>query len=247
MTARNEGDAGLNIVAKIKGHILVTRPEIDAVEIANVLRAKNYDVTSSAFLKISFLKKPLDDLNFYSGLVFTSVNGVRAFCHNSDLRDLPVWSVGEHTSQAAKEAGFQNITTAGGNVAYLTQMLMEHASNKPYLYIRGAHISKPIRDVRLEEVVLYESEKIIEIPFELKKLICAGNLTHVVFFSKRTAQSFIEAIEASQYAPLLKEGLKTTMALCLGDSMVECLSVLPWQDIKIAKNANRDSLIAILN
>ncbi len=231
----------------MKGHILVTRPEADAIEVTQALRAKNYEVTATAFLKINLLRQSLGDLSAYGGLIFTSANAVRAFCHNSAVRDLRVWSVGEHTSKAARKAGFNDIRTADGNVAYLTEMLGQHEFDKPYLYIRGRHISKPIRNVQLKEIVLYEGEKLTEIPLETKNIICAGGFTHIMFFSKRTAESFAEAVEASEYAPLLKEGLKTTMALCLGDSMVECLSVLPWQDIKVAKNANRDSLFAILN
>ena len=59
-------------------------------------------------------------------LAFTSRNGVRAFAALTPERGLPVFTVGDATAQAAREAGFAEVTSASGDVAALAALIAQH-------------------------------------------------------------------------------------------------------------------------
>lgn len=65
---------------------------------------------------------PLDvrlDLTGVGALAFTSANAVRAYAALTPRRDLPVWTVGVSTAQAARQAGFERVEAGDGDVADL--------------------------------------------------------------------------------------------------------------------------------
>ena len=232
----------------MRGSVLITRPEADAKEIATLVKSKNYQVVCESFLEIIYHKTPLPDLSVYGALVFTSANAVRAFCKNSAKRDLAVFTVGDYTAAEAKAVGFENIQSAAGNIDDLIKLLGRSSSDKPYLYIRGEHVSKTLDindpQIDIEEMVLYGAEKKGEISDNSLALLAQGAFSHILFFSTRTAEGFIDIVQGQKD---LSEGLKTSKALCLGVSMVQCLSVLPWADVQVADHPTRQGMLALLD
>jgi uroporphyrinogen-III synthase len=97
------------------------------------------------------------------------------------------------------------------------------------------------------EKILYHTEKIEEIPDICVQSIIKGKFSHILFYSKRTAENFVSAMQNHTDFESLKEGLKMTQALCLGESMVQCLSVLSWQNVKVATEPNQESLLALFD
>ncbi len=229
------------------GMVLITRPEEDAKSIADDIVQKGYGVFLESFLTVVFDGEIIPDISRYSGLIFTSKNGVRAFCAQEKNRDLLVFTVGKNTADEARKVGFLDIKSADGDVSSLSVLLSDYPAKKPYLHIRGEHIARPIQSqnkgVQIEEKVLYHTEKIDKISKECAEIIQKNGLSHVLFFSKRTAESFVSAI--CTYG--LEAGFKRTKALCLGDSMIESLSVLPWDEIIVAARFNRDGMLALLD
>lgn len=228
--------------------VLITRPEVDAKEIAALVEEKNYQVVCEPFLEVIYHKTSLPDLSTYGGLVFTSANAVRAFCQNSAERDLAVFTVGDYTALEAKAAGFEKISSASGNIDDLEALLSQSPSDMPYLYIRGEHISKKLEindpKITIEEAVLYYTEKKQDISAQSLALLAEGAFSHVLFFSARTAEGFIDIVQSQDG---LFEGLKSSKALCLGASMVECLTVLPWADVQVASHPTRQGMLALLD
>lgn len=228
--------------------VLITRPEADAKEIAALVEEKNYQVVCEPFLEVIYHKTSLPDSSAYGGLVFTSANAVRAFCQNSTERDLSVFTVGDYTALEAKAAGFEKISSASGNIDDLEALLSQSPSERPYLYIRGEHISKKldINDpkITIEEAVLYHTEKKQDISDQSLALLAEGAFSHILFFSTRTAESFVDITHKREG---LSEGLKSSKALCLADSMLQCLSVLPWADVQVAGHPTRQGLLALLD
>lgn len=78
-------------------------------------------------LTIRPLPQAVLDLDGVSALAFTSVNGVTAFAALTDRRDLPVFTVGDATAEAARKAGFRDVTSADGAIADLAALLDAHA------------------------------------------------------------------------------------------------------------------------
>lgn len=228
-----------------RGRVLITRPIEDCGVIQDALIAKNYDVICKPFLKVILHDIELPNLQQYAGLIFTSQNGVRAFCKNSNFRDIAVFTVGQNTADEAVKQGFKTIHNADGTVEDLGALIAVQKADKPYLYLRAREVSKDLAalcgNVQIEENIIYHTEKIDEIDNDIEWY----ELSHVLFFSRRTAQAFVAAVRAHPRAGEIEMGLKRTKALCLGHAMVESVSVLPWQEIIIANRPNREGMLAL--
>lgn len=223
--------------------VLVTRPMEDAGLLAKFLEEKGYKVVCTPFLKVVFHDKLLNDLEHYSGLIFTSRNAVRSFCHNEKNRLLPVYTVGDATQDLALELGFKDVQSASGSVRDLKAILPSHKADNPLLYICGAHISHDLSAEGIQSETLYRTEKIDKIDKNTFNMIKEGVFSDILFFSTRTAEAFVNFILKNQ----LEQGVAHTKALCLGASMIKSLSVLPWKSVEVAKSPDRESVLALLD
>lgn len=234
----------------MRGRVLITRPEVDANNFAEDIRQKGYEVSCEAFLNVIYDDISIPDLSQYSSLIFTSINGVRAFCQNTKDRILPVLTVGDKTQVEVRASGFEQTKSASGNVDDLIALLSKEQAEKPYLYCRGEHISRPLKEVvtgvSIEEIILYHTEKQQKISSGCAEIIKAGGFSHVLFFSKRTAESFVDCVLNHQDKEALESGLKSSKALCLGTSMIECVSILPWQEVRVASHSDSEGILALL-
>ncbi|HPD83770.1 MAG TPA: uroporphyrinogen-III synthase [Alphaproteobacteria bacterium] len=227
--------------------ILVTRPEQDSLPIKKILESKSYKVLCEAFLEVVFDDVALPDLQNYDGLILTSANAVRAIKGKITYFDLPVFCVGNQTKQEAQAIGLKNIKSTSLTVKGLIEILSKQAGDKRYLYLRGQHISKDLKKiltaVRLEEVTVYHTEKIKQINSSLERDIEKEAIDFVLFYSKRTAEAFVEWVQMHH----LEDFLRRTKALCLGDSMVKSVSVLQWKDIIVAMNPHQNGILALID
>lgn len=87
---------------------------------------RGLDPLVAPLIDIRPLPTDLPDLSAFDGLIFTSRNGVAAF---ADLGpppkafDLPVFTVGEATAEAARQAGFAPVRSADGDVQALADLI----------------------------------------------------------------------------------------------------------------------------
>ena len=103
------------------------------------------------------------DLDAVSALVFTSQNGVAAFAALSPGRDLPVFTVGDATAEAARVQGFRSVGSAGGALADLAALLIAEAPRDGWVLLPGAR--EPAGDlsamaspaIRVRAVPVYET------------------------------------------------------------------------------------------
>jgi uroporphyrinogen-III synthase len=234
----------------MKNVVLITRPEEDATAIAYALNQRGYTAFCEPFLEIHDVDADLPDLNKYNALVFTSANGVRAFCRISGRRDIPVYTVGDNTLAEARRFQFEHYKSAKGDADDLAALLSSEQKDQPVLYIRGQNVSKSLSelapDVHFDEVVLYQSAEPEKISANCLDLFLDGAFSHILFFSVRTAESFVKLVGKEQESGRMEEALKRTKALCLGPSMIECLSVLPWQEIAVATSPDREAMLDLL-
>lgn len=100
--------------------ILVTRSEPGASETASRLRAAGF----AAIVEPVFTIAPIAaDLPAFDALAFTSANGARQFARLSPRRDVAVFCVGARTAEAAREAGFNDVVSADGDVNALADLV----------------------------------------------------------------------------------------------------------------------------
>ena len=100
----------------------VTRTAPGASATAARLTGMGHQPLVSPLLAIEPLH-PEMDLAGVAALAFTSGNGVDAFARLADRRDLPVFTVGDATADAAAAAGFADVRSAGGDVTDLAALI----------------------------------------------------------------------------------------------------------------------------
>jgi len=143
-------------------HILFTRPEIDSVYSAKKFIQLGHQV--SVFPILNIVKKKIIDINFtnYNSVVFTSSNAV--LCLDQNIQsNVRCFCVGEVTAAQAKQKGFNNIITAGGNYLQLKEMILNIADKNDgkFLYIRGEDIAHNLEEdlkasgYRIDSVINY--------------------------------------------------------------------------------------------
>jgi uroporphyrinogen-III synthase len=188
--------------------ILVTRPHPDNEATAASLRTRGYDVLMAPVLKLEPVAFQEEDETDYAGLIVTSANAVRAVAprlQESRLLRLPLFAVGEHTASAAREAGFSQVISAGGDAAALRDKVVQSARDKlvkkksTLLYLAGADLS---RDLAGElgaagfEVVTQTTYRMIPVA-HLPRDVCEGfaaqGIEAILHYSRRSARAFLEA------------------------------------------------------
>lgn len=126
--------------------ILVTRSEPGASETAARLTALGYQPIVEPLFAIAPIDVTVPD---FDALAFTSANGVRRFAVLSLRRDAPVFCVGARTAEAAREAGFADVTSADGDVVALGDLILARLPAGKRLLHAGNAESRGDLSVRL--------------------------------------------------------------------------------------------------
>src|SRR4051794_23544552 len=130
--------------------ILVTRPQPDNETTAAALRARGFAVLPAPLLRFEAVAFQDDPDTRYGAIIVSSANALRAFdgqLAGSRLLGLPLFAVGEKTAEAARRAGFADITVADGNAAALRDLIVAGVRGKTLkkagalLYLAGADLA----------------------------------------------------------------------------------------------------------
>lgn len=130
--------------------VIVTRAEPGAAETVERLKTLGLEPIRSPVLTLSARDEPLPDLSAFSGLIFTSANGVRFFAEASELRALPVWCVGPATASEAVREGFSPVHQSSGDAHDLAHFIAHHwtaETPKQLLHIANAAARGVVREV----------------------------------------------------------------------------------------------------
>jgi uroporphyrinogen-III synthase len=237
--------------------LLVTRPPPDAERTAAALRHAGHQVDMAALLRIEPI--PQVDLGAgpWSALVVTSANAVRALeAHprRAAFAGLRVFAVGRRTAAAARAAGFRDVIAAGGNVRELVLCLREwarpeHVGETPLLYLAGQDRSGDLagdlaaHGLTVTTAVVYRAVKIDGFPPAVAAALAAGQIDGVLHFSRRSAQTYIDAARA---AGVLESALRAAH-FCLSAQVAEPLAQAGAADIRVAERPNEALLLALID
>lgn len=122
--------------------VAVTRALPEAEATAARLRKLGHEAVLAPLLRIE--ARPFDaDVQNVQALLFTSVNGVRAFASASDARRLRVLCVGDATAAAARKEGFLDARSADGDVDALAAMAIDvlDAAGGKVVHVSGADVA----------------------------------------------------------------------------------------------------------
>lgn len=214
--------------------VWVTRAEPGATRTAERLTALGFEPVVVPLLATRFLT-PVLDLTGITGLAFTSVNGVTAFCRLSGARALPVFAVGDTTAQAARDAGFSHAQSASGDLYALATLIQNAELSGPVLHpvarepagdlsaLVGAAIT--IRSVAVYETI--ETEPSTPPAFDA-----------VLIHSPRAARALAKTLSGI--------AMGDTRAIAISLAAAEPLAGLDLTQIRIADAPNETAMIAAL-
>ena len=100
--------------------LVLTRPQDDSERFAPILRAHGHDVLIAPLMRVETIEAALRP--HWGAIVITSANAATAIASHpvhAQLVTLPVYAVGKRSADAARQAGFANVATAGGIAAEL--------------------------------------------------------------------------------------------------------------------------------
>jgi uroporphyrinogen-III synthase len=228
-------------------HALITRPLEDAKPLADLLQARGVDCVVEPLLEIVAKPDAEIDLDGVQALLFTSANGARAFASHSTRRDLQVLTVGEGSAEAARAAGFNDVTSASGDVDALATLAIARLSPQGGALFHGA-ASALAGDLQgkleaagftLRRSVLYEAKAATAFSPETRMNLALGGIDMVLLFSPRTARTFAELWRGAE-----RPSLHKTTALCLSGAVAREVAELGWQRIETAAKPDQESMLA---
>ncbi|MBN8965547.1 MAG: uroporphyrinogen-III synthase [Rhizobiales bacterium] len=173
--------------------LLVTRP---------ALRAQGHDVMLAPMLRI----EPVVDADFgappWSAVLLTSANAARTLAihpRRDELAALPVLTVGSGTADAARAAGFADVTSADGDARDLVRLVAARfaGAKAPLLYLAGADRAADVAgalapyDLAVHTVVAYRAMAMTVFPSDARAALEAGAIEAVLHFSRRSAESYL--------------------------------------------------------
>lgn len=191
--------------------VLVTRPAPDNERTASALRARGFDVLLAPMLRFEPVALPPDASRDAAAVIVTSSNALRAAgpqLAGSRLLQLPLFAVGGHTAEAAREAGFTDVMSADGDADALRALVTERVTTgfagarTTLLYLAGTDISRDLASELAErgfDVVtqtVYRMAQVAALPREACEAFAANGIEAVLHYSRRSAVAFVAAIRA---------------------------------------------------
>jgi uroporphyrinogen-III synthase len=228
---------------------LVSRPREDAERIAAPLRAMGVEVVSEPLLVVVPVAGPNVDLTGVQAVLVTSANGARALATAVERRDVPVFAVGDQTARAARDLGFANVESAGGDVETLAALVRSrlepsrgsllHAAGSTHAGDLAGSLGADGFDVRVAR--LYDARPTAALSASLRASLEAGGIDAAFFFSPRTARTFVEHVRKAGLADKL--GAVTGYALSPAVAR-ELDSILPGR-VRVAGQPTQDALLDV--
>ena len=148
--------------------LLVTRPDPDGERTAATLRARGCEVLAAPLLQVELLADAVLGVGPWSALAMTSTNAAHAAGRHprrAELTPLPVFAVGRRTADAARAAGFGDVTSADGDMSDLVRLIGARCRTDapPLLYLAGEDRAGDLAGdlaaagVRVATVVVYRA------------------------------------------------------------------------------------------
>lgn len=226
---------------------IITRAQPGAAETAAlVAQLRLQPIISPALQLAASPDVTLPDLSAYSGLVFTSANGVRFFAERHARRDLTAWCVGPATLAAAAAAGFSDRQASAGDAKDLAALIMRArpASAGPLLHIAN----RAARGVLAEQLnsngyqvsfcPLYHAKPAASLSPEALQAISQSGRCHLIIHSAKGADAFCQLAKHLPLAHLV--------ATAISKQAAGPLKNLTLDAIHIAAAPNETALMAKL-
>ncbi len=217
--------------------VWITRTQPSASQTAAAFKRAGFGVITAPLLTVE-PETHIAPLPERAVLIFTSQNGVRAFCSSHAARNYPVVTVGDATAELARRLGFSNTRSAGGTSDDIAPLIAQSPDKQAqYLHISGNHVRGAVSQdlaamgLKSERCIYYRSAPVQAMPD-----INLSEVDIAAFFSPLAAQTL--ALLSPQTCHL--------KAVSISAATDDALGTLKFKERRIARAPTLKSLIAAL-
>ncbi len=230
--------------------MLVTRPEPDASDTAARLGALGIEAATCPLLIPETLDTSLPDPSGFAALVVTSAQALKSLDERGVLEryvHLPLYAVGDRTAEVAKSMGFAQAESASGAFADLVNLLAHAPVEGPILYPAARHLSGDLarslapfgRMVITTEI--YVMNPVEALPDAIATELASGAFDAVLFYSRRTAQTFVQ-VAGNGIDPELRAALGM---LCISEAVAEPLLDAHFVRVGLADHPSEEAMMGL--
>jgi uroporphyrinogen-III synthase len=228
--------------------ILLTRPEPDGSRSAARLRARGHDVILAPLMRGETLQADVDGP--FAAVLMTSANAARAAAAHprfAALSRLPTFTVGDHSAEAARAAGFAAVVSAQGALDDLVRLVAARFANARLLYLAGEDRAGDLaaelagHRIKVETAVVYRAVAATTLPPEVAQALGANQLDAVLHYSRRSAATLLQLAAAAG-------AVNTLLGLahyCLSDAVAVPLREAGARRIAVAPHPGESSLFGL--
>jgi uroporphyrinogen-III synthase len=235
--------------------VLITRPRAAATVLATRLAALGHEALLEPLLTIT--AEPDAQVRLATALqgaqavLFTSTNGVAGFAAVSERRDLRAFAVGDGTAAAARHAGFAEAESADADVEALATLVaakldpsagaLVHAAGRALAGDLAGRLARAGFTVR--QVPLYHALPADALSGPTVDAFGAGEIDAALFFSPRTAATFVRLARAAQ----IERSCARSAGIALSPAVAIELEGLPWRRIVVAEAPTEAAMLKALD
>ena len=231
--------------------ILVTRSQPNAAKTAAALRARGHEPIVAPLLEMELISEVDAKDGPWTAILLTSVNGLRgigSFASDKKWHGIPVFAVGDMTAKAARDMGFADVTSAGGNADDLATLAAARLIPPArLLYLAGEERAGDLagalraKGFEIDLVVVYRLVVAHDLPDPAAAAL-AGEIDGVLHFSRHSATTFLDAARNSN---LLDAALNKPVHFCLSEQVAMPLREAGAANIRVAARPNADALLEL--
>ena len=228
-------------------HVLLTRPLEDSIDLIKRFKDKGFTVSHLPLIKINKLDYPKLNSSEYKIIVFTSSNAIRNIdTKNFDKKSL-CFCVGDATEKTAKQKGFYNTFSAGGNVKNLRELILQNLEKKTekILYVSGELVSYDLdkdlikEGLNVQRLINYSVSHVEDISFDFLRQLKKKIPDIVYIYSQNSAVSFLNLIKKYE----LDDYWMKTNLMCIGEKTSSVLNELKWKKIFLFNPGEEEFLL----
>ncbi len=230
--------------------MLVTRPDPDAGDTAARLAALDIEAALCPLLSHQTLPTSLPDPAGFAAIALTSANALRALDERGVLdafKTLPAYTVGDRTAAAAEEMGFGFVQSAGGALGDLVELLAHAGIKGPIFYPaardHAGDLAKSLAPFGLMVITtqVYAMNAATELPPQILGELEDGSIDAVLFYSRRTAETFARLCEGKlSRLSRLELGM-----LCISEAVAEPLIDAHFVRVGLADHPSEEAMMAL--
>ena len=219
--------------------VWITRAQPEASATAERVRELGFEPVVEPVLEVQPVAEPVD-FEGVGALAFTSRNGVRALAALSPERGLPVFTVGDATAAAAREAGFAEVVSASGDVAALAELIGRRREGLAgeVLYLAPEEPARDLAQALADRGVPARSQAIYRtVALDVGT---APQVDAVLFHSAKAAAGLAGSLDSMLLASAMA-------AICLSPAVAAALGDLSFGEVLVAPSPNEDALLQALD